>query len=360
MLKSSTAVPHLHKIINTQAAGDNWRAIRKRAKAARILAILKSSAYGHGLLAMAHALGDDADGIGVVCPKDAIALRNDGYRKPIMLLEGVFERAELPLLADWQLSPVVHTPWQLQALSELPASARLTVFLKINTDMNRLGFQLQDATAAVEQLRHTASVHDIVLMTHFANADKPNSINAALASLAPLRSSQRLPVSLGNSAATLLADDIGDDWARVGIALYGASPAPARYSPNALGLAPVMSLQTKLISVSKVRRGETIGYGGDYTADTDMLIGVADVGYGNGYPRRKGLFACINNTTVPAVGRVSMQMTAFDLSSCPAAAVGDDFILWGKTPTVDAVATAAETISYDLLTAVTSVPAVIQ
>ena len=340
----------LKKYIDTAALRENWRHIRRRASARRLLAVVKSDAYGHDLLTTATALKDEADGFAVVAMEDAITLRQQGVEKPILLMQGIFTAEDGGTLAKHRLTPVVHSRWQLQALAALPAAAQLTAYLKVNTGMNRLGFPLHEAAAALTALRRLPAVAQTVLMTHFAEADRQGGIQAPLDMLAPLRT-PGLPLSLGNSAATLLHGDIGDDWARIGIALYGASPAPGWRSHRALGLHPAMTLTTRLIALRRLSAGARVGYGGDYTAASDLPIGIASVGYGDGYPRRQGLSAAINGRPAMVLGRVSMEMIALDLSSHPTAAIGDTVVLWGDTPAVDDVAAAADTIAYDLLTA---------
>ena len=348
----------LTKTINLAALQHNWRRIRRLSTAKHLLAVVKSDAYGHGLLPVAQALSPFADGFAVTIPAAAIVLRDSGVRSPIVLLEGMFSQADAPLVTEYQLSPVVHEEWHLQALKTMPSTARLTVYLKINSGMNRLGFAPEAVAAALESLQQTAAVRDIVLMTHFANADSRNGIEAPLQTMAAFRG-LKLPLSLGNSAATLLHDDISDDWARVGIALYGASPAPAWQTRDTLGLSAVMSLTTRLISTRKVRRSDAVGYGGEFVADSDMHVGVAAIGYGDGYPRRQGMTTLVGGLPAPVIGRVSMGMITLNLSAQAAAGdgnVGDEVVLWGDNPPVENVAAAAETISYDLLTAVSAIP----
>ena len=217
----------LEKTIDTGALRRNWLAIRRRARARRIFAVLKSDAYGHGLSPCAATLADCADGIAVTAVQDALTLRDSGYRRPLLLLEGMFSAADAKTVAEAEIWPVVHTAWQLTALENMPAAARLTVFLKINTGMHRLGLDADEAPAALEFLRRLPAVREVVLMTHFADADLgARALAAPLARLAALRGGLSLSLSLGNSAATLFGGDIGDDWARVGVALYGSSPAP--------------------------------------------------------------------------------------------------------------------------------------
>ena len=345
------------KTIDARAARHNWQSIRRRARAKNIFAVLKNNAYGHGLLDMAAALADCADGVAVARMAEAQALRDAGYAGPVLLLEGVFNEDELPRAAALKLWLVAHSAWQLRALAAMPASAKITVFVKVNTGMNRLGFDAQDALAALQQARAAPATATAALMTHFARADEPGGVADALARFAPLRAAARAPVSLANSAAALFAGDLDEDWARVGIALYGSSPAPRWQSAANLGLRPVMTLKTRLIATRRLAAGEAIGYGGEFVAKSAMPVGIADCGYGDGYPRRNGLFAVVGGARAPVVGRVSMQMLALDLSACAGAQAGDEATLWGENPHIDELAAACGCISYELFTAAGHAPA---
>lgn len=340
------------KTIHTAALRHNWREIRRRSRARQLLAVLKSDAYGHGLLTTAGALLpllQEADGFAVVRMQDAIELRRHNIHQPIILLQGVLNPAGAAPLAEYRLTPVIHNRWQIELLTTLPADAALTVYVKVNSGMNRLGFEPEELAAVLNTLRQQAAVKHIVLMSHFADADTPDGLTAPLAAIAALRRQEpALPLSLGNSAATLLHGDINDDFARVGIALYGASPAPEWQSRDALNLLPAMTFATQLISIRTVAAGARIGYGGEYTAAAPLRVGIASAGYGDGYPRRKGMQVRIRDIIAPVIGRTSMEMIAVDLTNCPAASIGDKVILWGDTPAADDVAAAAGTISYQL------------
>lgn len=330
--------------IHADALQHNWRAIRRRATAKKIWAVIKSNGYGHGLLATAAALHTHADGLAVARIADALALRRAGYAVPILLLQGIQSEVDAAAVAVEKITTVIHSKWQLDALrSHLP---QLNIYLKVNTGMNRLGFPPEDATTVLQQLRAARSV---VLMTHFARADEVGGTAAAAEKFLPLRQ-LGYPVSMSNSAATLFAPDLQDDWARVGIALYGASPAPAQQNRDALDLCAAMTLRANLLAVQRIVRGDAVGYGGQFVAAEDMPVGIVGCGYGDGYPRLASGYACISGVRVPLAGRVSMDMLAVDLRPCPNAKVGDEVVLWGDAPSIDEVAASAGTIAYEPLT----------
>lgn len=325
--------------------------VARRRTSSRIMAAVKANAYGHGLLRTAEALRD-ADGFALLDMGDAVRLREAGYRQTLLLLEGVFAAEEMALLAQYDISTVVHSAQQLAMLDAFPRRGALSVWLKINTGMNRLGFSLHEVPAVLEQIRAHAAVRDVTLMTHFANADKADGVALQLERFNSIAADFSLPRSLANSAALLRYPATHGEWVRPGIMLYGASPFPDT-SAQDLGLRPVMTLSSRLISVREIHSGDQVGYGGIFRADRRMRIGVVACGYADGYPRHapNGTPLLVNGQRTGTLGRVSMDMLGVDLSAVAGAAIGSEVILWGEGMPVDEVAQAAGTISYELLSA---------
>ena len=339
--------------IDTAALAHNLGVARRHAGGARILAVIKANAYGHGLARVAHALRA-ADGFAVLTLDEAAALRAQGYTHPIVLLEGWFHIDELPEIARLRLRPVIHREDQVDALLRARLDNRIDLLLKLDTGMHRLGLPPQRLAAVLERLRGAPQVGGITLMTHFACADEPQV--GVADQLARFRDATRgldLPVTLANSAALLRYPETVGDWVRPGILLYGASPF-ADQTGEALGLLPVMTLQSALIAVQTVRKGEGVGYGAAFVAPRDMRIGVAACGYADGYPRHAGTGTpiLVAGRLTRTLGRVSMDMLAVDLSEAPGAHVGSPVTLWGQGLPVERVAAAAGTIAYELLTGV--------
>ncbi len=189
-------------------------------------------------------------------------------------------------------------------------------------------------------------------MTHFADADGPEGVTAQLARFEAATRGLALPRSLANSAALLRHPQTRADWVRPGIMLYGCSPF-ADESAQALGLKPVMTLTSELIAVRHLAAGERVGYGGTFTADRAMRIGVVACGYADGYPRHAptGTPILVAGRRTRTVGRVSMDMLAVDLEGIPEAGIGTPVTLWGDGLSCDEVAAAAGTVSYELLCA---------
>lgn len=340
----------LARLFDAAALRHNFRAVRRRAHARNLMAVVKSRAYGHGIFAVADALRDLADGFGVVNSGAALLLRESGIDKPVLLMSGAFDEEDVARIVSLNLWTAVCDESQLRRILAAPSGAGLCVFVKANCGMNRLGFSPDSAAGVMDALSRSPAVSRVALMSHFARADEADGIRAPLSRLNPLREKASC-VSFGNSAAALLHDDIGDDWARIGIALYGSSPAPEKVSRDELGLRPVSILKTSLIKTFAIRAGDEVGYGGDFRAPRDMRIGVAACGYGDGYPRATNLWARIAGKRAPVVGRVSMELTSLDLTECGDADVGAEVVMWGESPSIDEIAAAAGRISYELFTA---------
>ncbi|MBI3140757.1 MAG: alanine racemase [Rhodocyclales bacterium] len=339
--------------IDLSALRGNFAVARRHAGAARLWAVVKAHAYGHGLLRAARALGDVADGFALLDIGEAVALREAGLRQPILLLEGFFGADELPLLAEHRLTPVLHSLEQVEMLASVALPSRLPIYLKLNTGMNRLGFSAAAFPAVLAALERAPQVEGITLMTHFADADGERGITEQLARFAQITAGCRHPVSLANSAALLHFPETRAGWARPGIMLYGASPYPDLASAEELGLRPAMTLSSELIAVHELQPGERVGYGGLFTAAAPMRVGTVACGYADGYPRHAptGTPVLVAGRCTRTLGRVSMDMLAVDLTNLPEAGVGQPVVLWGEGLPVEEVAAAAGTISYELLCA---------
>jgi alanine racemase len=298
---------------------------------------------------------DEAEGFALLDVRDAIALREAGFRQMILLLEGFFSEDELPLLAEYDISTVIHSTRQLAMLDAYPRRNTLRVWLKINTGMNRLGFAPEQVPAAMEKLKSHKAVGEVTLMTHFSHADEPEGVAEQLERFKGLTAAYRVPRSLANSAALLRYPATHGEWVRPGIMLYGASPF-SDTSAQQLGLRPVMTLTSEIISVRDLKAGDRVGYAGLFRADRSIRIGTVACGYADGYPRHAptGTPILVNGMRTRTVGRVSMDMLGVDLGDLPEAEVGSRVTLWGTGLPVEEVASAAGTISYELTCALTA------
>jgi len=355
--------------IDLAALRHNYAVARRYAGSARVWAVLKANAYGHGLLRAARALAESADGFAVIEIEGAIALREAGLRQPILLLEGFYTAGEIPLILEHSLTSVIHSMHQVDQLvrATTKRDVRVPVYLKLNSGMNRLGLNASELGPAMQALNAAPHVGHITLMTHFADADcGPDGpgIGEQMARLGSMRSALPHPLSLANSAALLrYPESLGgrEDWARAGIMLYGSSPFPEMRGAAELDLRPVMTLTSELISVRDLAPGDRIGYGGSFVADAPMKVGVIACGYADGYPRHAptGTPVLVAGQRCRTLGRVSMDKICVDLGAIPGAGIGSPAVLWGQDLPADEVAAAAGTISYELFCALaTRVPVV--
>ena len=338
--------------VELAALAANLARARRYARRAEVLAVVKANAYGHGLERVLPAL-DGADGLALIELDAAIRLRERGYRRPLLLLEGFFEASELDAIAAHALGIVVHSADQVRMLEQAALARPLDVCLKINSGMNRLGIDPGDARAMAARLDAAPAVATLRLMTHFAAADAPDGVAEPLARFNAACEGLSYPRSLANSAGVVRYDEVGGDSVRPGIMLYGSSPFAQRAAEE-LGLVPVMTLRSQLIAVQSLAPGDGAGYGAAFVAREATRIGVVACGYADGYPRHapNGTPVLVCGRRVPLAGRVSMDMLTVDLSSVPQAGVGSDVVLWGEGLPVDDVAQAAGTVGYELLCAV--------
>lgn len=341
--------------VSAAALRGNLARIRELAPRSRVMAVVKANAYGHGLVTTALCLAD-ADAFGVARLQEALVLRGAGIGKPVVLLEGVFDAEQLAEAARHRLEVVVHCEEQLQLLERTPADAGFTLWLKIDTGMNRLGFRRELARAVLARVAALGQkVRELRLMTHFAAADEPDSTLTAqqVVRFADVTQGRPHARSLCNSAGIFSQPDAHADWVRPGLALYGVSPFPGKLGTQ-LGLAPAMRLVSSVIAVRDVLAGETVGYGGSWRAARDSRLAIVAAGYGDGLPRslRSGTPVLINGVRAGLAGRVSMDMIAVDVSDVGAVRVGDPAILWGPELPVEEIAAHAGTVPYELLCAV--------
>jgi alanine racemase len=335
--------------ISLDALAHNLGVARRHAGNAKILSVIKAHAYGHGLTRAARAL-DASDGFAVLNLEEAVALRQLGIEKPILMLEGPFDADEMSTYSELNLMPVLHSPQQLEWLRL--STEPLNVFLKFNSGMNRLGFPLAEMEAVLAKVQTQSQVEQVTLMTHFATADEDFGIDWQWQRFIAKAQASGLPISAANSAAMLRYPETHRDWIRAGIMLYGSSPF-ADVSAVELGLMPAMTLQSQIIAVQNLMAGEGLGYGLTFMAEETTRVGIVACGYADGYPRHAptGTPILVNGKRTRTVGRVSMDMLAVDLTNIPEAGFGSPVVLWGEGMPVDEVARAAGTVSYELLCA---------
>lgn len=336
-------------IIDFDALRHNFQRVKHFAPSSKIMAVIKADAYGHGMLSCAKALAD-ADGFAVANVTEALQLRDAGIQQAITVLQGFQNTEQLMQMQANHLRPVIHQCWQIDML-EQHALSELSVWLKINTGMNRLGVSSEQFLDCWTRLNKIKAIKEIGLCSHFANAD----VAEYSSNLQQIEVFNRLvkpvkkQISLANSAALIALPQSQGDWVRPGIMLYGSSPLQNKTAQE-LGLIAVMQLRAPLIAINHLKKDESIGYGGLWQCPEDMPVGVVAIGYGDGYPRHAltGAPVSINDCNSQLLGRVSMDSISIDLRGIEAQC-GDWVELWGKHVPVDEVARLSDSIAYELL-----------
>lgn len=339
------AVIHQHNLEH------NLAVIRQKIGQAKIWSVMKADGYGHGIKRIWRGL-KDSDGFAVLDLHEAILLRNEGWKGPILLLEGFFQADDLAVIDQYQLTTSVHSRWQLAAIEQAPLRKPISVYIKLNSGMNRLGFSVDEYADIVSQLNQMENVADVTLMSHFANSDLVEGTQVPLAKIQQF-SQLSLPTCIANSGAVLWHKNTHYDWVRAGIVLYGASPSGKWGDIAEYGLKAVMTLQSEIIAVHDIEAGQSIGYGSRFTSGKPMRIATVACGYADGYPRHAptGTPVWCHGQRCALLGAVSMDMLTIDISDCPEAAIGSQVELWGENLPVDDVAQSAGTIGYELLCA---------
>ena len=351
-MKAATAV------IDRGALRHNLEQVKAFAPNSNIIAVVKANGYGHGLLEVAHTVKEQAGCFGVARLEEALALRSGGIVKPILMLEGFFSAEDLPVLVANNIDTVVHSIEQLEALEQSELERPVTVWMKLDTGMHRLGVRPEHAEAFYQRLSRCPNVvQPVRFMSHFSRADEPH-VSTTLDQMAcfdSLTIGKPGAQSIAASGGILLWPDSHRDWVRPGIVMYGVSPFSTPYASH-YGLRPAMTLKSSLIAVREHKAGEPVGYGGTWLSERDTRLGVVAMGYGDGYPRAapSGTPVLVNGREVPIVGRVAMDIICVDLGPEAQAKARDSVILWGEGLPVERIAEMTKVSAYELITRLTS------
>lgn len=343
--------------IHMGALRHNLQRMREAAKGRTLWAVVKANAYGHGLLRAARAF-EEADGLALIDLCDAQKVREQGWTKRILLLEGFFDESDLPLLEKFDIETIVHNRHMIEILKAHAPFKSLKVHIKINSGMNRLGFLATEEEGVRAELEAIEGVRVMGVVTHFANAeptyeaDKPATVSLQLSRMRQIEPRPE-HLCMANSAATLWQDDVKGDAVRAGVALYGASP-DSHYTSEDLDIRPAMTLSAKILAIQNVPAGEAIGYGSRFVTHRDSRIAVVACGYADGYPRSTpdGTPTYVEGKIAPIAGAISMDMLTIDVTDVPEARLGSEVELWGSHIPVNEVAKRCGTLGYELLCAI--------
>ena len=353
----------IQAFVHTDALRHNLHRLRSAAPDARVWAVVKANAYGHGIERVFEGLRA-ADGFALLDLDEAQRVRAMGWRGPVWLLEGVFEARDLEVCSRLDLWHTVHCDEQIDMLSRHKTQVPHRIFLKMNSGMNRLGFTPTRFRSAWTRLNQLPQVDEISLITHFSDADGDKGVTDQMAVFTSTTEDLPGERTTCNSAGLLRhasAPPVAADWVRPGIALYGSAPDFPQHGIAHWQLQPTMSLRSQVIAVQELQAGDTVGYGSTFVAERAMRIGIVACGYADGYPRHcaTGTPVLVNGVRTRTVGRVSMDMLAVDLTPVPNAGFGAEATLWGRAATgevlpIDEVAHAAGTVGYELMCAVSA------
>ncbi len=341
---------HSYVSVDLDAIRHNYRYLQKSVPNSQCIAVIKANAYGHGAIQVAQALSDKsqiyADAFAVATVPEALELRQANIKQKIIVLGGFIDEQELFSALKYGLDCVVHSQYQIDLLLKADCTT-INIWLKVNSGMGRLGFNLHEVPAAIQQL----SAFSIVsIMTHLASADNvhDDKTQQQIKAIKSLKLDQ-YDWSISNSAGTLGWENIHQQWVRFGIALYGINPFNQQ-NKAAQNLQPAMKFSSQIVAIYQRQKGDTVGYGATYTCPQNMRIGVIGAGYADGYPRHinKTAQVLINNVLVPVIGRVSMDMITVDLTKLSQVSIGDKAVLWHKKPSAEQIAKSSETIAYEL------------
>lgn len=351
--------------IDLEAIAHNLAVLRGLAAPAKVLAVVKADAYGHGVVPVAARLEEDgADGFGVALAEEGLELREAGIRAPILVLNGVYGSAHADVL-EAGLAPVVYDLGQIEAFDRAWPERPYRVHVKIDTGMSRLGVPRRELDAFLEGLGRFPRCVVAGLMTHLSSADTdPAETSAQIerfdAAIAQFRARGHRPdlVHAANTAATLAHPRSRYDMVRPGGALYGITFG----LPQGRELRSALRLRTEIIALRELEPGDTVGYDRTFRCTRPTRVATVPMGYGDGLPRElsnRGTMLA-RATRCPILGRVSMDLTMIDVTEVLEVAIGDEVVILGEqrhgerrdTIEADEVAKLAGTIAYDVMTSV--------
>lgn len=344
--------------INLRNIRANYQLASSLAPQGKTIAVVKADAYGHGAVTVAKYLAEDTEAFAVACIEEALELRAAGIQHPILLLEGFFAADELDIISQEGFWIALHRQEQLEQLRKKHLSNPISVWLKVDTGMHRLGFSVEQAGKAYDDLKTMAQVKHVVIMTHLANADnaltKKPTVEEQLAVMPSSLTDPDIELSIANSAGILEHAIVRKHWQRPGIMLYGASPL-AIDNAASMTLRPAMTLKSKVIATRWVELGESVGYGGRFVAKRRTRVATVAMGYADGYPRQalEGTPILVDGQRTQLIGRVSMDMLTVDITDIPLADVDSEVEFWGEQLKANEVAQYCDTIAYHLFTGVT-------
>lgn len=346
--------------IDTAALIHNVSVLRSLAPKSKIMAVVKSDAYGHGLDEVSSCLKGSVDGFAVACVGEALKLKQNSIDTHITILQGFTDAKELQICVQQGFVAVVHNHYQLELLSQFDTKAIVDVWLKADTGMGRLGFLPSEIKDVWQQLKNIKNTRLFGLFSHLSDADDQQSQKnqqqyQLFQQIKKDIGDEQIVSSLMNSGGTVLFEKNSMDWIRPGLMIYGASPQLNKTSDD-FNLKPVMEFWSKVISIKIIPKGQSVGYGSSYTCNENTRVAVVAVGYGDGYPRHiKDGCVLIKKEKFSIIGRVSMDTLVVRIPQELDVQIGEKVVLWGNELLIEEIAQRSSTIAYDLMCSISHV-----
>ena len=344
-----------HALIDLASIKHNLTLLKEIAGDCGVIAVVKADAYGNGAVAVAQSIQAKVEMFAVAFLEEALELRQAGITKPIVILQGAHEEEDFALGQIHNLIWLLHSEWQVTAYAKFIENEQVqaNAWFKFDTGMHRLGFSPDFLPLLMANYTQLINANTVIV-THIASADEPNQAHAQaqISRFQAMLKEYKLAVSIANSAMSIRCTDAHQDFVRLGIALYGSSPFQTEQ--NLINLNPVMSLQSEIMALRTIPKGDVVGYGGTWRAPQTSVIATIPLGYADGYPRHAptGTPAWCNGQLIPLIGRVSMDMLTFDVTALTNPQIGDKVQLWGDKLPINDVANHIGTIAYELMTRV--------
>lgn len=356
--RSQTHDPLIEVCISRTAILHNLHTYQKQFPTLTFAPVLKSNAYGHGLVPVAHILKNEHVAFFVLDSfYEAVILRKNGIKTPLLVI-GYTPTATI---LNSRLQNVAFTITSLEHLHTIAKETQKVIHLhlKIDTGMHRQGILPEDLDASIALIHTNRNLVIDGICSHFGDADNTDDTytkkQIGVWETIVKKCTHAFPslryTHLAATAGTSYTDAITANVARLGLGLYGINP-----SPNvSLSLRPALSLHTAISSVRSVQAGESVGYNATYTAEEPRTIATIPVGYAEGVDRRisNSGFVSVGNTTCPIVGRVSMNITSIDVSACASCTIGDSVTVISNNPveknSIVSIAKACDTIPWEIL-----------
>jgi alanine racemase len=348
--------------IDLNALAFNYRQIRKRTpKGAKLLAVVKADAYGHGAIPVSLKLEKlGVEYLGVAIPEEGIELRKGGVNTPILVLGGIFGE-DVDQIFRFNLTPVVFRKDSLKLLSKEAErrNKRVRVHLKVDTGMGRLGVPLAHWSAFLKEIRDFRKMEIEGILSHFSMTEEEEDFTQQQWEnfLGAVEMAREIGISckylhMASSAMLAASPSYSGNLVRPGIMLYGSYPSPM--SQGLIELKPVMALKTRIHFLKSVPPGSRISYGGTFVTRRESLIATLPVGYADGYSRQLSNRGevLIRGKRAPVVGKVCMDFIMVDVTGIPDVSMGDEVVLMGsqgkEQVTAEEIADKIKSISYEI------------